>query len=112
MRPSMRYSTDSKERKYVQGYGFLSFARNIASSPAARKTRDKLVKHGKEAVTKASKRAVNKAAEATGDLVGQKIADKITKRSPKEKSVDSVITQVKDLTPEQRVQILKELSLV
>ena len=45
----MRYSTDSKERKYVQGYGFLSFARNIAKSPAAKKARDTLLKQGKEA---------------------------------------------------------------
>ena len=25
----MRYSTESKQRKYVEGYGFLSFARTF-----------------------------------------------------------------------------------
>ena len=25
----MRHSTESKERRYVKGYGFLSFAKNI-----------------------------------------------------------------------------------
>ena len=25
----MRYSTEPRERKYVKGYGFLSFAKNI-----------------------------------------------------------------------------------
>ena len=97
----------------MQGYGFLSFARNLAGSAAAKKARDVLVKQGKEAATKAGKTAVSKAAEATGDLVGQKIADKIVKiAAPQQKSVDSVVTQVKDLTPEQRVQILKKLSLL
>ena len=112
----MRYSTESRGRKYVRGYGFLSFTRNLASSAAAKKARDTLLKHGKEAATKAAKRALNKAAEATGDLVGQKIADKIVKTAtPKQKpveTVDSVVTHAKDFTPEQRAQILKELSLL
>ena len=34
----------------------------------------------------ASKRVVQKTAEATGDLVGNKIADKITKSKEKEKT--------------------------
>ena len=94
----MRYSIEPKSRKYVQGYGFLSFARNLATSQAAKKARDTLVKQGKEAAVKASKRAVNKAAEATGDLVGQKIADKITKKAvpetvPEVSSMDSVVNQ-------------------
>ena len=109
----MRYSTESRGRKYVKGYGFLSFTRNLASSQAAKKARDALLKQGKEAATKATKRAVNKAAEATGDLVGQKIADKIVKKAaPQQKSVETVVTQAKEFTPEQRAQILKELSLL
>ena len=27
----MRYSIDSRERKYVKGYGFLFFARNLGT---------------------------------------------------------------------------------
>ena len=27
----MRYSVEPKERRYVKGYGFLSFARNIGT---------------------------------------------------------------------------------
>ena len=107
----MRYATESKGRKYVRGYGFLSFARNLAGSAAAKKARDTLLKHGKEAATKATKRAVNKAAEATGDLVGQKIADKIVKRAMP-KSVEPTIDQTQDFTPKQREEILRELALL
>ena len=99
----MRYATDRKGRKYVQGYGFLSFTKGLAQSAAARKARDSLIKHGTEAATKAAKRAVNKAAEATGDLIGQKIADKIVKPAP---------APAKEFTPEEKQQILRELSLL
>ena len=51
----MRYSTDSRERKYVQGYGFLSFARNIGN-----KATGAIVKHGKDPAVKAGKRALSK----------------------------------------------------
>ena len=65
----MRYSTEPKFRKYVQGYGFLSFARKLEIDMA---------KTGIDAAKTASKRFVQKTAEATGDLIGNKIADKIT----------------------------------
>ena len=108
----MRYSTESKGRKYVKGYGFLSFARNLVSSQAAKRARDTIVKQGKEAATRAGKRAINKAAEATGDLVGQKIADKIVKKASTTKKVPVQQEPQKDFTPEQRQQILQELSLL
>ena len=54
----MRYSLEY--RKYVQGYGFLSFARKFGDKKTA------------------SKRVVQKTAEATGDLIENEIADKIT----------------------------------
>ena len=91
----------------------MSFTRNLASSAAAKKARDALLKQGKEAATKAAKRAVNKAAEATGNLVGQKIADKIVKTAAsKQKPAETAVTQEKDFTAEQRAQILKVLSLL
>ena len=65
----MRYSTERKYRKYVKGYGFLSFARKFG---------DTATKAGLDAAKTASKRVVQKTAETTGDLVGNKIADKIT----------------------------------
>ena len=65
----MRYSIEPKDRVYVRGYGFMSFARSMSN------------KYGKKltgAIKTASKRAIQKTTEATGDLVGNKIADKIT----------------------------------
>ena len=103
----MRYSTDRKGRKYVRGYGFLSFTRGLAQSAAAKRARDALLKHGTEAATKAAKRAVNKAAEATGDLVGQKIADKIVK-----KAVVQQPPTPKEFTPEEKQRIINELALL
>ena len=75
----MRYSTEPRFRKYVKSYGFLSFARKFGN------------KYGKilmESATKteidpaktASKRVVQKTAEATGSLIENKIAEKITSR--------------------------------
>ena len=102
----MRYATEKKGRKYVQGYGFMSFTRSLAQSAAAKKARDSLLKHGTDAAAKAAKRAVNKAAEATGDLVGQKIADKIVKKAA------PAPTPTKDFSPEEKQRILKELALL
>ena len=73
----MRYSTEPKFRKYVKGYGFLSFARKFGDK-YGKKLIDTATKTGIDAAKTASKRVVQKTAEATGDLVGNKIADKIT----------------------------------
>ena len=73
----MKYSTESKFRKYVQGYGFLSFATKFRDK-YGKKLIDTATKTGIDAAKTASKRVVQKTAEATGDLIGNKIADKIT----------------------------------
>ena len=73
----MRYSTEPKFRKFVQGYGFLSFARKLGDR-YGKKLIDTATKTGIDAAKTASKRVVQKTVEATGDLIGNKIADKIT----------------------------------
>ena len=73
----MRYSTESRYRKYVKGYGFLSFAR-IFGDKYGKKLMDTATKTGIDVTKTASKRVAQKTAEATGDLIGIKIADKIT----------------------------------
>ena len=73
----MRYSTEPKFRKYVQGYGFLSFARRLGDR-YGKKLIDTATKTGIDAAKTASKRVIQKTAEAAGDLIGNKIADKIT----------------------------------
>ena len=81
----MRYSTEPRFRKYVKGYGFLSFAKQI-DNKYGKKLMDAATKTGIDAAKTASKRVFQKTAEATGDLIGNKIADKITSiGKPKEK---------------------------
>ena len=65
-------------------------------------------KAGIDAAKTASKRVVQKIAEATGDLIGNKIADKITsigKSEEKEKPEEIYIP------PEKRKQIIDDLKL-
>ena len=73
----MRYSLEPKYRKYVQGYGFLSFTRKFGDK-YGKKIMDTATKTGLDAAKTASKRVVQKTAEVTGDLIERKKADKIT----------------------------------
>ena len=73
----MTYSTEPRSRKYVEGYGLLSFARKFGDK-CGKKLMDTATKTGIDAEKTASKRVVQMAAKATGDLIGNKIADKIT----------------------------------
>ena len=73
----MRYSLETNYKKYVQGYGFLSFARKLGDK-YGKKLMDTATKTGLDAAKTASKRVVQKTAEATEDLIRNKIADKIT----------------------------------
>ena len=78
----MRYSIDPRDRIYVKGYGFLSFAKNIGKNLSNRygqKLLDSAKKSTMDAIKTASKRAIKKTAEAAGDLIGNKIADRIKK---------------------------------
>ena len=82
----MLYSIEPRERRYVKGYGFLSFAKNIGRNLCnkyGQKLVDTAKKSATDALESASKRAIQKKAEATEDLVGNKIADKITSVSKK-----------------------------
>ena len=59
----------------------LSFAKNMGtqlSSKYGQKLLDSAKKSTTDAIKTASKRAIQKTAEVTGDLISNKIADKIT----------------------------------
>ena len=104
----MRYSTETKYRKYVKGYGFLSFARTFCDK-YGKKLMDTATKIGIDAAKTASKRVVQKTAEATEDLIGNKIADKVTlvgKSKEKTKKVEQIY-----IPPEKR-QITDDLKLL
>ena len=84
----MRYSTEPRFRKYVKGYGFLSFARKFGNK-YGKKLMDTATKTGIDAAKIASKRVVQNTAEATRNLIGNKITDKITSiGTPKEKETN------------------------
>ena len=83
-----------------------------------------LKKFTTDAIKTASKRAIQKTAEATGDLIGNKIVDKLTsvskKKSTKElhdndetKEEDVEITTLKKryISPEERQKIVEGLRL-
>ena len=89
----MCYSIEPREKRYVKGYGFLSFARHLGThsikvaknlnNKYGQKLADSAKKSATDAFKIASKRAIQKTDEATGDLIGNKIADKITSYSKK-----------------------------
>ena len=61
----MRYSIEPNERRYVQGYGFFSFAKNNGkniSSKYSQKLLDSAKKSAADAIKTASKRAIQKTA--------------------------------------------------
>ena len=104
----MRYSTEPKFRKYVQGYGFLSFARKLGDR-YGKKLIDTATKTGIDAAKTASKRVVHKTAEAKADLIGNKIADEITsvgKTKEKTNKPEEIY-----ISPEKRQQIIDDLKL-
>ena len=92
----MRHSLKPEYSKYIKGYGFLSLARNFGdkygkklmntaiktgtnfNSKYGKKLTDTAIKTGTDFATIAGKKIVHKSAEATGDLIGNKIADKVT----------------------------------
>ena len=78
----MRYSLEPRDRVYVKGYEFMSFARSM-SNKYGKKLVDKAKKSATDAIKTASKRAIQKTTEATGDLARNKIANKITSFSKK-----------------------------
>ena len=107
----MRYSTEPRFRKYVKGYGFLSFARKFGDK-YGKKLMDTATKTGIDASKTASKRVVQKTAEATVDLIRNNLTDKITsigksKNDDKTKKIEEIY-----IPPEKRQQRIDDLKLV
>ena len=82
----MRFSIEPTDRIYVKGYGFLSFVKNMSktlSNKYGQKPLNIAKKSTTDGIKTASKRAIQKIAEATSDLIGNRMADKITNLSKK-----------------------------
>ena len=134
----MRYSIQPRERRYVKGYGIMSFARNCGNkygkklmntaiktgtnfnSKYGKKLTDIAIKTGKDFATIAGKTIVHKSAEATGDLIGNKIADKITAKPSKKSQneelqsnqVNNEIPKERYIPPKEPKNIIDELRLI
>ena len=129
----MRYSLETHYRRYVQGQGFMPFARNIGNKYGkkifdesldvgksmkkkyGKKLLDNSLSSGKDFAKIASKKVLNKSAEATADLIGNKIADRITKsnRNKEQKEDYRIMEETQEIIipPEKREQIFKDLKL-
>ena len=89
----------------------MSFARKFGDKNG-KKLMNTVTKTGIDAAKTASKRVVQKPAEDTGDLIGNKIADKITSiGKPKKKEKTNKADEIY-IPPEKRQQIIDELKLL
>ena len=120
----MRYSLKPHYRRYVQGQGFMSFDKNIGNKYGrkifdksldvgksmkkkyGKKILDNSLSAGKDFAKIAGKKVLTKSAEATGDLIGNKIADRITKstRNKAQKEDYRIMEQTQEIIipPEKR----------
>ena len=97
----------------------MSFAKNIKYG---QKRLDSTKKSTTDAIKAASKRAIQKTAEASGDLIGNKIADKMSsvlnkstkqlQNNETEVDVEKATPKKRYISPEERQQIIDELRLV
>ena len=102
----MRYSIEPRERRYVKGYGIMSFARNFSD-----KYRKSLMDLSKTFAKTAGKKILKETAKATGDLIGSKIADKITAKTHNKDEVINGIPKDRYISPKERQKIIDELKL-
>ena len=129
----MRYSLEPSYRRYVQGQRFMFFAKNIGNKYGrklfgksidvgksmkkkyGKKILDSSLRAGKDFAKIAGKKILTKSAEATGDLIGNKIADRITKssRNKDQKEDDRIMEETQELIipAEKREQIIRDLKL-
>ena len=120
----MKYSLEPSYRKYVHRHGYMSFARNIGNKYGkklfdksidvgksmkkkyGKKILDNSISAGKDFAKISGKNVLTKSVEATGDLMGNKIADRITKntRNKEQKEDDRIMEETQELIipPEKR----------
>ena len=132
-----RYSVQPRDRIFIKGYEVLSFAKNMSknigkstSKNLSGKYRQKPLDHAKQsavaALKTALKRVVHKKSEGTGDLICNKITDKITKVSKtlpqcnlqivtnetENIGFDREIPKEKYVSPEKGQKIIDDLRLI
>ena len=124
----MRYLIEPRERRYVKGYGFLSFAKkmgthatkvaNNLNNKYGQNLLDTAKKSATDALKIAGKRSIQKTAETSGDLIDSFIADKITSISKKPASeqhsnaASNKIPKGRYISAQERQKIIDELRLI
>ena len=111
----MRYSVQPRARVFVNGYRFLSFAKDMCKNIGKKISKNlsgiysqKLFGYAKQSATYAlktiSKRVIQKTAEATGDLIGNKIANKVTvvSKNSQQNNSEKKIPKKRYTSPEER----------
>ena len=107
----MRYSIEPRQRRFVKGYDFVSFARNF-SDRYSKSLMDKGIDVSKTFAKTAGKKILRETAKATGDLIGNKIADNITSASKKSHDeVNDEVLKERYTSPKDRQKIIDELKL-
>ena len=115
----MRYSIEPRERRCVKDYGFLSFAKNIGKNISNKYGKKLLILlKNLHQMHWSFNKSNTKRVEATEDLVGNKIADKITSYSKKPtiesntNEANSEIRKERYISPKERQQIIDKLRLI
>ena len=109
-----RYYVQPRDRIFVRGYGFFSFAKNMDKKIAKnisksfsgkyiQKYLDLVKQSATDAFKTASKRAIQKISEATGDIFGNSktVTNEHEKEIPKERYI----------SPEKRQEIIDDFIL-
>ena len=97
-------SIEPRERRFVKGYGFMSFPRNFND-----KYSKSLMDASKMFAKTAGKKILKEIAKATGNLIGNKIADKITAKPHNKDEVINGISKKRYISPKERQKIIDEL---
>ena len=116
----MCYSIESKDRIYLKDCGCLYFAKNISkrlSNKCSHNLLDRAEKSTTDAIKTTSKTAIQKKkkTEATGDLIGNKIAGSITKvpKTPQNNSKavkrEEDMSKERYISPEKGQQIINKI---
>ena len=100
-------------------YGRKIFDKSIDVSKSMKKNGKKILDNslsaGKDFAKIAGKKVLTKSAEETGDLIGNKIADRINKstRNKVQKEDDRIMEETQEILipPEKREYIIKDLKL-
>ena len=100
-------------------YGRQIFDKSLDTGKIIKKYGKKILDNslsaGKDFAKIAGKKELTKSAEATGDLIGNKIADRITNsaRNKQQKEDDRIMVETQEIIipPEKREQIIRDLKL-